>query len=1221
MNFLSINLRGIGNSDKRDWVKSLKASHKISFLAIQETQFRNTASINPITFWGRTQCESEICDAAGRSGGLISIWDPNIFQKTSSHKSKSYLLIKGILLGTHQEILIFNIYGPHEPSSKTTLWHELGLKLTEHPSTPVILLGDFNEVRFPHERLNSEFHPVNARNFNNFITNAGLKEYNMGGRKFTYVSDKGDKFSKIDRVLVSPAFMRLWPNASLTALPRVHSDHCPLILVTNVLDFGPSVFRFYNSWIGRPGYMETVNAAFSQSQIPQNTMPDRKLQLQLKSVKSALKSWNTNFRNNEDYELKIIRDTIDGLELKAEVIGLTPSELTLRQEYIKKAKEMNAKKSQDLAQKSRIKWLTDGDENSSYFHGLIRNRRAKNRINGILHSGNWITSPDALKDRMLQFFSSKFSEPIPNRPLFLSDKFKKLSLSDSASLISPFSLQEIKCAVWSCGSDKAPGPDGFNFRFIKTHWDLLGPNFLEILQHFHSTGTISPGCNSSFISLIPKRKDPLQASHFRPICLIGCIYKIISKVLAIRLKSVIASVISNTQSAYVGDRSILDGPLVLNETIAWLKQKKKKAMLFKVDFEKAFDSLNWNFLDSILTQMAFPDKWRSWIRSCLSSSKSSILVNGSPTQEFQIQRGVKQGDPLSPFLFIIAMEALHIASEKATLSGLFTGIQLPAEGPTLSHLLYADDVIFLGEWRESNCRYLARFLRCFHISSGLKINYEKCRLFGIGVNQQQMESMATILQCKVDKLPFSYLGIPIGANMRLKKHWEPIVQKFKSRLNSWKSTILSQGGKAILIKSVLGSLPSYFLSLFRAPTCIILELERLRKNFFWGNSSSHKKIPWVAWKRIMAPKPCGGLGIGSLRAANLALISKWGWRFKTEKSALWVSVIKAIHSSNRSHDILPLRKSIPGYWKPITNVFIDLADEGIQFWDDTKATPGIETSVTFWHDNWLTHTNLKSMFPNLYLLEKSKSCLVNDRILLTDTGTTYLRWNWKSQPSSPSQLHSLSQLSSILQPFCFSPGNDRWVWLGCNNLQFSTGNIRRRLEHSWGDFSFKHQWSGWIPRKVDIFVWKAALNRIPVKMELQKRGIILQCSSCTWCSSTNESSSHLLFECITASKTWDLVSSWTKHHISSPATINQAYSQASILGPDTKLSKTLKAIIAGTVWELWKARNGKEFEGRNTHPGRIFEEIKSETFLWLTHRAKILDLDWNEWKRDPLYWL
>ncbi|KAK9066013.1 hypothetical protein SSX86_015415 [Deinandra increscens subsp. villosa] len=385
--------------------------------------------------------------------------------------------------------------------------------------------------------------------------------------------------------------------------------------------------------------------------------------------------------------------------------------------------------------------------------------------------------------------------------------------------------------------------------------------------------------------------------------------------------------------------------------------------------------------------------------------------------------------------------------------------------------------------------------------------------------------------------------------------------------------------------------------------------------------SSHSKIPWIAWKRITAPKINGGLGIGSLKAANLALLSKWGWRFKTEQSSLWVSIINAIHSSKRIHNTLPLRKSISGFWKPITKVFLDLANEDIHFWDDIKASPGNDSTVLFWHDTWLTHTNLKSVFPDLYHLEKSKSCLVTDRVRSTSSNTITTSWNWKSQPSTISELNSLSQLSSILLSFAPSPGRDRWTWLGCKNLLFSTSSIRRRLEQSWSVFSFKHQWSHWIPKKVDIFVWKAALNKIPAKSELQKRGIILHSPSCSWCAATMESTDHILFDCTFASNTWDLVATWTSHHINHPVSIDQAYNQASTFGLSTHLSKTLKAIIAATVWELWKARNGKEFEGRNTHPGRLLEEIKSNTFLWLVNRAKLSDLDWSVWLRNPLYWL
>lgn len=173
-------------------------------------------------------------------------------------------------------------------------------------------------------------------------------------------------------------------------------------------------------------------------------------------------------------------------------------------------------------------------------------------------------------------------------------------------------------------------------------------------------GALSPGCNSSFIFLVPKTKDPLKMNDYRPISLIGCLYKIVSKLLASRLKQVVGATIGVSQSAYVAGRNILDEPLIVNEVCSWAKKLKKQILLFKDDFNKAFDSINWNYINSTLDQMGFGMKWRSWIHSCLSSAKASVLVNGSPTEEFKIMKGIRQGDPLSPFLFIIAMEGLNV---------------------------------------------------------------------------------------------------------------------------------------------------------------------------------------------------------------------------------------------------------------------------------------------------------------------------------------------------------------------------------------------------------------------------------------------------------------------------------------------------------------------------------------------------------------------------------
>lgn len=196
-----------------------------------------------------------------------------------------------------------------------------------------------------------------------------------------------------------------------------------------------------------------------------------------------------------------------------------------------------------------------------------------------------------------------------DRPRLISDEFKWLSKLEAESLILPFTRGEIEAAVWECGGNKAPGPDGFNFNFFKRFWSLLEVDVKEVIQFYHGGGPVSPGCNATFITLIAKVVDPLSPMDLCPISLISCLRKITSKAMANRLKKVIDRVVGVEYKAFMVGRNILDGPLIVNESLAWLKTAKRKALVFKVDFKKAYDMVNWGFLEDIMEQMGFPVKW------------------------------------------------------------------------------------------------------------------------------------------------------------------------------------------------------------------------------------------------------------------------------------------------------------------------------------------------------------------------------------------------------------------------------------------------------------------------------------------------------------------------------------------------------------------------------------------------------------------------------------
>ncbi|GAU42165.1 hypothetical protein TSUD_89640 [Trifolium subterraneum] len=200
----------------------------------------------------------------------------------------------------------------------------------------------------------------------------------------------------------------------------------------------------------------------------------------------------------------------------------------------------------------------------------------------------------------------------------------------------------------------------------------------------------------------------------------------VDKVLANRLRLVMDKVISESQTAFVRDRQILDGILIANEVVDEARRAKKELMLFKVDFEKAYDSVDWGYLDVVMGRMGFPTLWRKWIKECVCTATASVLVNGSPTDEFPLERGLRQGDPLSPFLFLLAAEGLHVLMEAMETQNLFYGYMVGKGAPfSVSHLQFADDTLLMGTKSWANVRALRVVLVLFETMLGLKVNFNK----------------------------------------------------------------------------------------------------------------------------------------------------------------------------------------------------------------------------------------------------------------------------------------------------------------------------------------------------------------------------------------------------------------------------------------------------------------------------------------------------------------
>ncbi|GJW07461.1 RNA-directed DNA polymerase, eukaryota, reverse transcriptase zinc-binding domain protein [Tanacetum coccineum] len=257
------------------------------------------------------------------------------------------------------------------------------------------------------------------------------------------------------------------------------------------------------------------------------------------------------------------------------------------------------------------------------------------------------------------------------------------------------------------------------------------------------------------------------------------------------------------------------------------------------------------------------------------------------------------------------MESLHLSFQRVVDARMFKGITL-SSSLMLSHMFYADDVIFVGQWCDDNINTLVQVLECFFHASGLHINMNKSKLMGVLVDDEKVKQAASKLGCLILKPPFSYLGLKVGGSMHRIQAWNEVIDRVYARLSKWKMKTLSIGGRLTLLKSVLGSMPIYHMSIFRVPMSVLRRLESIRSHFFNGHDPNSKRTSWVKWKNVLASKEKGGLGVSSLYALNRGLMFKWVLRFFTQNTSLWSRVIKAIHGEDGKVE-KQVKSSFPSY--------------------------------------------------------------------------------------------------------------------------------------------------------------------------------------------------------------------------------------------------------------------------------------------------------------------
>ncbi|XP_050217654.1 uncharacterized protein LOC126668506 [Mercurialis annua] len=1178
---ISWNCRGgLSSSRKQRIVRSMVRKNSLTFLCLIESKKESIDDFLINRLWPSLDFEYCFSPSSGASGGIICIWNKNLLSPMVVSKTKNWITLD-FLWNSIPFRGIF-VYASCCAIERAALWNLIKQDLATERNC--FIIGDFNEILLPSDRLHCSSFSSSMRLFSEFINDSNLIESPLQGRLFTWENSVSK--SKLDRCFITNGVVDIWPNSYLSALPRNFSDHVPLLFRSQVnIDWGPKPFKSINAWWEHKDFKMFVSDSWTSTSDQLNFVS------KLRSLRALIKNWNLTVFGNLNHKLDSTLQAIHSLESSRDFQDLSDSDKEVLSSLHSDSYRFSKQLESLWHQKSRVNWTLLGDRNTKFFHSIASIHSRTNLMSEISVDGNLYDSPIDIKQQVTLFFKKLYKRNLTVPFSLDSLEVKKISAAQSMALTDSFSEEEILSTLMNCEDNKAPGPDGFNFFFYKRAWHIMKYDFLQLFSTFHSTGTFPPGINTAFLVLIPKIKGATNLTDFRPISLINGVFKLLSKVLANRMSLVLPHIISENQFGFIKGRNIHDCHMIASEILHIAARRKEKLFLLKLDFKKAFDSISWDFILKMLNRMGFDDTWKKWISYFFDTSQLSVLVNGSPSTNFLMGKGVRQGDPLSPMLFVLAVEGLKALISQAVNNHLLDGIRIDGYREPISILQFADDTLLFIPQDLDMIRNLLRILRCFELVSGLSINYQKSSILGINVDDETLAAASSILNCPTDTFPITYLGLPLSPKSIRANLWQPLVSKFSDQLALWKGNLLSPAGRLILIRSVLNSFPVYFMGSFAIPQAVIAVLDRCMKRFLWHGNVEGNGICKVSWESVCLPFEKGGLNLIPFKLKNQSLLCKWMWKLRSDNTSLWFFVVTTSCSISSWHELqLCNIQHLSHQWKVIHRSCIANSHLWTLFNQHVSVSMGNGKSVRFWSDNWSGESPLAARYEKLFSLSLNQSDTVHH--LLSDSASdfgnshqhfrTQFRWRRQLRIGEQEQLSSLLQETNQLLPL--NSNSDTVLWRG---KQFRTRDVSVLLQQSTPPCSSfmrgkLHSFAFWhwnLPPRIKFFCWLVIRDRVLSKASLVSRGIIpINLIGCTVCN-ISETTFHILCHCSYAWKFWSCILAKCDIVWVSPAKIDSFF-ELWISFCHSSHKDLWRLIWFMGIWELWKARNNRVFNDK-----------------------------------------
>ncbi|KAI0504504.1 hypothetical protein KFK09_015456 [Dendrobium nobile] len=1009
------------------------------------------------------------------------------------------------------------------------------------------------------------------------IFNNRLRDLHSVGCKYTWFNQRIDQpiHIKLDRVLVNEGWINAFSDSYCSYQSPSCSDHCPIILHSGRSIQVKHRFLYKNYWSKIDKYWDLL---LEPLYLPCLGNPLSHFCNTLRSLKNSIKSqpWATSSTVSKHIDNLLLRqkELLDSLQSDPYNPNLNHAFKEVNTELA----NTSSLQASWIIQRAKVNWLKHGEDDLKFLYAKIRTKTGGTKsVANLLACNPQITRAQVVSS-IIQYYQDLYN-PTPPVSLDLDIFPIGCALPEVfvSSITSAVSDDEIKSAVFSGSSTSAPGPDGFNFHFYKSGWHILGPSVYRAVRSFFIKGYMPNGVKSTALAIIPKHKNAANISDYRPIALCNVLYKIISKVMANRLKPVMCLIVKDNQAGFVKSRVSTDNILLASD-ILYYAGKRGGANLFcaKLDIKKAFDCVSRQFLLARLLQKGFPSTFVNWIKACVSDVNYSIVLNGALEGYFSSTAGLRQGCPLSPYLFCLIMEACSNLLEGRG----FKGISI--DNFSLTHLLYADDVLIFGEATIENCQILTSVLRDFANSTGLFINYDKSFvMFPKHYRNHLQICQALSIHTIVDKI--TYLGIPLSFHRLKIGDYLPLMDSLNRKFNGWKANLLSFAGRLQYLKFTIQNTIAYWIRGSILPKAVYKVYKKLSSRFlFFGDVYSAKKLHMLSWDKICKPKAKGGLGIPSIQALQFAyhcsviyrmyngstplsswLLTKYRSPWKpplVSASKLWKSITKTAAVTKHCFNFI-ITQNFPvslkwDHWCHNSTLgdYFDV--------DSPEIIPDIKLSELISGDSWDFYDkipqSLHLVFDGIQIVVGSGSCLL---------------WNDSRK----------IRFKSFIDEFYVDLSDCPWVDM--------LWHRRHILKHT-------------------VFVWLALVGGLKTAAALLSRHIHVPLR-CSLCNTHEEFVSHMFFECPFSFDILKAIILGMKIFLFRPSIMQVFDWLTDVFSDKHEVLKAYKVAVCGIIYYIWKERNNRRFGGNHQCRYTVLLSIKRNLFLkfmkWKNH-TELLEL-------------